>query len=604
MVIYNAFIYQTQSGILVWKKSFDYLIDNKKVELFSSFFSAIQSFIKQLMEEKSGQSLKNIEMGEYVINNTSIPHLGIDLIIIADKSDKRYLKDVADEIIELLHSHSEIIKNWNGDTGLLKVLDFEITHLLSERFSLLNERMLSREEQKRLEDLKKIKYTDEYNFLKNRYNKVQNLFEKRKILKQMTTVAEKLDDNHFIKQCQGMHKDLEEEIRNTKTKLEYYLKETKEFISNNLRKRQISNATLFDFGYRDAYINLYSFSKKLKLLGRLDLAEKYYKVSKLLIDKPAEIKSEFPSILKDLMNLPDNADEYIEKKTESEFSKEDVDEKKTKDLLGQVKLDLINNIEAQKYQFTPTISSAGEGFKKEVQKLKELPQEEKLSLLSKVRQVSDISQESEIEEAISFKIYKIFSSIAKAIGISLKGLKEYNKICNIITTIIFGDSLKGQAGLAGVKELGSQIVVGSKYSLILYTNSQQPYLIRKIVINREPLPKASICGREGEFNKINGSEGYEFPLTHSIRVKKGTQKIADIDIFGPASKKHEVQLVINGVMEMGGTRHNFYIQAGPYMIMRDASRKTMDQWVLTGLKFGLSHKEDSNLFETLSEITD
>ena len=52
------------------------------------------------------------------------------------------------------------------------------------------------------------------------------------------------------------------------------------------------------------------------------MAEKYYKISKILIDKPKEKKDKFPSLLKDIMNLPDNADEYFKQETEEESEEE------------------------------------------------------------------------------------------------------------------------------------------------------------------------------------------------------------------------------------------------------------------------------------------
>jgi hypothetical protein len=311
MAVYNVFLYETQSGILIWKKSFENLINNKKVALFSSFFSAMQSFIKQLIDEKSGQSIKNIEMGNYLINNTTIPKLGIDLIILADQSEEPHLKDVASKLVAIIMNHSEVIKCWNQNSELISVLDYEFLQVLRDSFSLLEEVSISKEKQRELETSQKEIYLEEYNFLSNRFDKVGNLLDKLNILDQMDLVAKNLENEGLLKKNERLKKELKKEIETTKNKVEFYLSRAKQCISENLRRRQTSDTPLYELGYRDAYIDLYSFSKKLKLIGRLDLADKYYKISKLLIDKPKEMKDKFPSILKEIMTLPDDADEYF-----------------------------------------------------------------------------------------------------------------------------------------------------------------------------------------------------------------------------------------------------------------------------------------------------
>ena len=94
-MLYSLFIYQSHSGLLIWDKSFEKQMDSQRVELFSSFFSAIQTFVKEgdlaesilktakevhaniiVMGSHSRKWLENIVMGsvtEKVLNNTSIP---------------------------------------------------------------------------------------------------------------------------------------------------------------------------------------------------------------------------------------------------------------------------------------------------------------------------------------------------------------------------------------------------------------------------------------------------------------------------------------------------------------------------------------------------
>ena len=86
-MLYSIFIYQSQWVLLIWDKS----SKNRwmrRVELFSSFFSAIQSFVKEIITT-SGKGLKNIEMGNFVIKITGIAKLNLEIVAIIDKDDEK-----------------------------------------------------------------------------------------------------------------------------------------------------------------------------------------------------------------------------------------------------------------------------------------------------------------------------------------------------------------------------------------------------------------------------------------------------------------------------------------------------------------------------------
>jgi hypothetical protein len=304
------FIYQSGTGLMLWKKSFEDNIDDKKLELFSSFFSAIKSFVKELVSEKSQQNLKNIEMGDYIINNTQINKLGIDIVIIADQDDEIELLHIIPKIINTLKNHSEIIRTWDGNFQRLKVLDYEIFNVLKEESTLLGEDKQPHQEAEESKEAQKKKYLREYNFLQNRFDKVKSFPRKLTILDQMEFIAERFEDKKKLQRIQKLRKEVNSEIDLLMKKISIYLSEAKECISENYKKIKTSKS-LYDLAYREAYINLYSFSSKLKLLGNIELAQKYRKVAKLLIDKPPEIKDEFKSILEDVMDLPDDPHKYI-----------------------------------------------------------------------------------------------------------------------------------------------------------------------------------------------------------------------------------------------------------------------------------------------------
>ena len=64
-MLYTIFLYQSESGLLLFDKSFQD-ISSGKMELFSSFFSALKAFIGEMIIEGSTE-LKNISLGDYTV---------------------------------------------------------------------------------------------------------------------------------------------------------------------------------------------------------------------------------------------------------------------------------------------------------------------------------------------------------------------------------------------------------------------------------------------------------------------------------------------------------------------------------------------------------
>ncbi len=108
-MLYSIFIYQSQSGLLIWDKSFEKQMDARRVELFSSFFSAIQSFVKEIITT-SGKGLKNIEMGNFVIKITGIPKLNLEIVAIIDKDDEKPIARIVSRMIQLLEEHKQLFE--------------------------------------------------------------------------------------------------------------------------------------------------------------------------------------------------------------------------------------------------------------------------------------------------------------------------------------------------------------------------------------------------------------------------------------------------------------------------------------------------------------
>lgn len=113
-VLYSIFIYTSATGLLVWERNFD-PSSMQQLELFGSFFSAIKSFLQEMvLRGTNNNTLKNIEMGSYIINIISIQDLGLDLVYISDAVDGGKLKKITPKIVEIIESHAELFAGWEG----------------------------------------------------------------------------------------------------------------------------------------------------------------------------------------------------------------------------------------------------------------------------------------------------------------------------------------------------------------------------------------------------------------------------------------------------------------------------------------------------------
>lgn len=293
----------------MFDKSFQ-RISHGKMELFSSFFSAIKSFIQEMLLEGS-KDLKNIELGNYVVKITTIPKLNVDLVLIIDQEDNKKANNLIPKIIKVLLKHQEIFMEWNGNTNLFDILDYPITQLIGSEKSLIDEKTLTDNqmdvlksiwEQKgalspqKVEDLLK-----EKQFLEDRLNQTENLLRKQKIIENILEISNQLKDDDGYRKYQKMLQQVKREIDDTKFKIKYYLQRAKESLSESLKK--IGQRPLIEGEYRDTYLNLYSFSSKIQKISSGNEYQKFKEMAKFLLDKDAKRESAFSQVIKDILNL-------------------------------------------------------------------------------------------------------------------------------------------------------------------------------------------------------------------------------------------------------------------------------------------------------------
>ena len=136
-MIYSLFLYQRESGLLLYNKIFQDVSDGK-VEMFGAFFSAIKSYISEIKLTRS-KELKTIELGDYFIFTTLIPETKSDLVIIADKEDYKLIKKLFPKIIKIILNHKELFIEWRANVNEFLILDKPLTDLIYSKKKLVGE---------------------------------------------------------------------------------------------------------------------------------------------------------------------------------------------------------------------------------------------------------------------------------------------------------------------------------------------------------------------------------------------------------------------------------------------------------------------------------
>lgn len=317
-MIYSIFIYSESSGLLMWDKHFED-ISAGKMELFSSFFSAIKTFIGEMIT-KGAHDLKSIQMGNYTINFTSVKKLQIDLVFIADVDEEKKLKKIIPPIIDVLLEHKEIFSNWNGDRSIFSVLDSHIMKIISQNKSskTTSSSLLDNQTEilkglfansKELDPLVKENLGKEREYLNKKLKETLDINTKLEYITKIIEIDQKLLDETCFLQDQSEKVKLEKELKDAKLKLDFYLKECKKTLSEAIQKA--GNVPLSKIDFRNSYIALYSFSTKLKSIGKIKTAEIYRKVASALIETDKLAEGELSETISYILNLPDNIMYYL-----------------------------------------------------------------------------------------------------------------------------------------------------------------------------------------------------------------------------------------------------------------------------------------------------
>jgi len=293
-------------------------ISKGKMELFSSFFSAIKSFISEMILEGS-KELKNIGLGDYTILITSISEIKADLVLIVDQEDVKIVNKLIPKIIKILLKHQQLFLEWDGNRDEFSILDQPLTELILSKKKLVEgtsilekpgELLKTMWEYKgELPEQKRENLIKERDFLIRRLEKTTNLLRKLAIAEKILKLSEELKDDNGFLHYQKEVKQLKDKIKDTKLKLDYYLKSVKENINKAVER--LGEKSIKEGDFKDVYLNLYSFSTKLKNITAGKKWEEYREMAQKLIDKDSTSEHELSEIVSNILKMSDNIDDYL-----------------------------------------------------------------------------------------------------------------------------------------------------------------------------------------------------------------------------------------------------------------------------------------------------
>ena len=316
-MLYTIFLYQSESGLLLFDKNFQD-ISSGKMELFSSFFSALKAFIGEMLLDGS-KELKNIELGDYTVLITTINEIKADLVVIGDKEDHKSINKLIPKIIKILGKNPEIFLEWKGNRNDFGIFEEPIKELVLSHKKLLGEKsLLERQEhilksmwahKKELSSQMIENLIHEKGILTDKLENSTNYPEKLVLIEKLLKNSEKLKDEKSFINFQDDLKHIKDEIRDSKIKLNYYLEKIK--ITINQAVNQLGNKPLNQGDYKDVYLNLYSFSNKLKNMTNDDKWQEYRDLAINIINKEEISIEELSESISTILKMSENIEDYL-----------------------------------------------------------------------------------------------------------------------------------------------------------------------------------------------------------------------------------------------------------------------------------------------------
>jgi len=319
-MLYFLFLYQIESGDLLYEKDFQADIDSH-MDLFGSFFSALKSFISGMGSEGI-EELKTIGLGALIASIFRILEVNIDLVIIAEGGDKKEIQKLSSKLKSIVLNYKELFLVDAVKSEDFEKFDKEINDIVLSHRKILDPTVLIEKQKDYLKSIwdqrgkiseqlreERKDIENERTIIVNKLRKENNVLKRFSLCKLILELSDKLEDEQFFLEYQKKAKSIANEINDQKIRLKYYLNRAKG--SLKIALDTFRENRLIEGDFKEVYSNLYSFSSKLKNFASVEVYEKYYHLASKLIHRKGISPEEYSLVIDEISNMDENIESYF-----------------------------------------------------------------------------------------------------------------------------------------------------------------------------------------------------------------------------------------------------------------------------------------------------
>ncbi|MFX0075885.1 MAG: hypothetical protein ACFE96_10615 [Candidatus Hermodarchaeota archaeon] len=319
-MLYFLFLYQMETGELVYEKDFQVDIESQ-MDLFGSFFSALKIFISKVADSTK-EELKTIGLGVLIASIIQVAEANVDLVLIAEKDDKKEIQKLSSKVRNIILDYKDLFSVDSVKKENFENFDKEINDIILSHRKVLNPNLLIEKQKDFLKSVweqrgkiseqirqERKDLKSERLALVNKIENEKNILNKFSLCKQILELSDKLEDEKIFLIYQKKARQLANEIKDNKLRLNYYLMKVKESLKNSLIA--LGEGNLLTGNYKEVYSSLYSFSSKLKDFASEEVYLNYYNLANKLIYIKGVSSEEFSAVINEINNMDDNIDSYL-----------------------------------------------------------------------------------------------------------------------------------------------------------------------------------------------------------------------------------------------------------------------------------------------------
>ena len=238
-MLHSIFIYQRSTGLTIWQSSYEEGITSDSLTMFSSFFSAIQNFVHELVKQ-GDQGLRGLDLGTYTVHVSNLVNLDLEIVTVfevVDKRDKAGILKFHEQLVKKFTENKEMFNfsSWDGNLDHFNFIDPIVTKLFKEfrekeKVTLIPVQMeiaaLSKLSEMQL--AQNNAYDQESHALRMKLKQITTLTGKLEILSAIESLATKLNDSQGLQEAQKERAKILRDIEDTKVKAAFFLKQTKD----------------------------------------------------------------------------------------------------------------------------------------------------------------------------------------------------------------------------------------------------------------------------------------------------------------------------------------------------------------------------------------